>query len=1022
MNGLNRIRSSLHRAFFSLKSSKINSDVIQQEGFSILNHHFSTYQHFDLSINSQQQSETSSQTLNQSHNTSIIDKNGDDMEMLQNNSKRTLRTISGVFCPIALSMFAISIFMRIGFVLAHAGVLQTLLQLSLCFIILFSTLLSVCALATNGAIEGGGVYHMISRALGPEFGGAIGLLFFFANVICNGQSVAALVEALVESFGPGSKANIFHETHWWRFLYGTLINLVSLVTCLLGSSLFSVAAFFIFILVCFVYLMVVLSFFIRGPHSVLIPKVNTYAYNNEALLYNKTDLLYGQYTSFSSATLRENLFANYTIDYTTGNTMNFATVFGVLFSSITGLLAGANMSGELQRPSRSIPSGSVSAILFVFFIFTTETLLMAATTDRYTLLNNYLFLQDINIWQPFVIIGIIAAVFSACLSGLIGASRILEALSIDEIFGSILHWVRVGTTRRGNPMAAVFFTFILVELTLLIGSMNKIARIVTIFFLLAYFAVNLSCLALDLASAPNFRPTFKYFSWHTALIGAIGSITMCFIVSAEFASIAIGTLIGLIAMLHLRDFPRASWGSISQALIFHQVRKYLLLLDPRKEHVKFWRPQMLLLVSNPRSSINLIDFVNDMKKGGLFILGHVKMDRTNNNLNDICSQEYQYWVSLIDHMKIKAFVDMTSAPTIRDGAIQLMRLSGGLRPNTVILGFYDDTVPEDKLRSRPFYKRHWLKSNRLINTLFLQQQMSRSDDVEGASSTTTLNSSNTPISLNDNDINPIVHFSSINISSLIKKIFFFDINSCCFIFLALRRANEEKILDIYSYVQIIKDALYLNKSVCLARNFALLQKDDIDSDKRKVFVDVWPVNFIFPETSTQFDVTGLYMLQLATILSMVKPWKKHSILRVFLCIDAINDNAFRIQQSLDELLSQLRINAQTRMVAWENVTSLLNNPSTINENVATIPVEQQQTTMTTSAKEFIDVNDEYIRGINELIRQQSDNTSCLYLYLTRPPRDKILFQRYIRVLDMISNNLPPVMFVHGFSSVTCTRL
>ncbi|CAF4421600.1 unnamed protein product [Rotaria socialis] len=791
MNSLNRLRSSINRSFISSKTNDSNSDLVAQEGFSILNRHFTAHKRFDLSANSQQQFAASLETLNQINNTLSqsstggIERNGDNSGVVSNNKKRTLNTIPGVFCPIALSMFAISIFMRMSFVIAHAGVLQALLQLGLCFLILFCTLLSVCALATNGAIDGGGVYHMISRTLGPEFGGAIGLLFFCANIISNGQSVAALVEALVESFGRGSESNIFHGTHWWRFLYGTLINMVSLITCLLGSSLFSVAAFFIFILVCFVYLMVVLSFFIVGPHLVLIPKVNSYAYDNQPFLNNKTDFLYGHYTSFSSATMKENLYGNYTIDYTTGNTMNFATVFGILFSSITGLLAGANMSGELKQPSRSIPSGSISAIVFVFFIFTTETFLIAGTTDRYTLLNNYLFLQDINIWKPFVIIGIIAAVFSACLSGMIGASRILEALSADEIFGSMLHWVRLGTTRRGNPMAAVLFTFILVELTLLIGSMNKIARIVTIFFLLAYFAVNLSCLALDLASAPNFRPTFKYFSWHTALIGAIGAITMCFIVSAVFASIAIGILVGLIAMLHLRDFPRASWGSISQALIFHQVRKYLLLLDPRKEHVKFWRPQLLLLVANPRSAMNLIDFINDMKKGGLFILGHVKVN--NHCSNDTCTSEYPYWISLIDHMKIKAFVDMTAAPNIRDGATQLIRLSGlgGLRPNTVILGFYDDTIPEDKLRSRPFFKRHWLIPTRLRNPSLLRLQ--------------------------------------------------------------------------------------------------------------------------------------------------------HQI-------------------------------------------------------------------------------------INELIRQQCDNTSCLYLYLPRPPRDKSLFPRYIKVLEMISNNLPPVMFVHGVSSVTCIQL
>jgi hypothetical protein len=163
------------------------------------------------------------------------------------------------------------------------------------------------------------------------------------------------------------------------------------------------------------------------------------------------------------------------------------------------------------------------------------------------------------------------------------------------------------------------------------------------------------------------------------------------------------------------------------------------------------------------------------------------------------------------------------------------------------------------------------------------------------------------------------------------------------------------------------------------------------------------------------------MLQLATILSMVKPWKTRAILRVFLCIDAINENTLRTQYNLNELLNQLRIKAQTRIISWEHVTSLLNNPSTINQNAATISIEQQAI-VTTTINSFIDVNDEYIRGINDLIRQQCDNTTCVYLYLPQPPRDKTLSLRYIRVLDMLSNHLPPIMFVHGVSSVTCTRL
>lgn len=278
--------------------------------------------------------------------------------------------------------------------------------------------------------------------------------------------------------------------------------------------------------------------------------------------------------------------------------------------------------------------------------------------------------------------------------------------------------------------------------------------------------VMIDCLKYSNHSLIIFRPTFNYFTWHTATIGLLGTLIMMFVINSIYASSSIILCLIMIIVLHLfSPSKNAPWGSISQALIFHQVRKYLLMLDSRKDHVKFWRPQMLLMISSPRSSCPLITFVNDLKKGGLFVIGHVKVEEFSGHNIDPTLEEYPHWLSLVDHLKVKAFVELTITKTVREGLHHLIRLSGmgAMKPNTIILGFYDEERPIDFFQD-PRYSTKMFENITTFpnNTIFPSRQ---------------------------ND--------------------------------------ETKNLDPVQYVRMCSDVLRMKKNLCLCRNFHTLDKTQI---------------------------------------------------------------------------------------------------------------------------------------------------------------------------------------------------
>lgn len=563
------------------------------------------------------------------------------------------------------------------------------------YTILIFTILSISAISTNGAIEGGGIYFMSSRVLGPEFGGAIGLLFFVANVVSSALYLTGCVEGLMNNFGPnGTMANFFPGGDDLPLVYASIINLFNLVVCIFGANVFAKTSLIIFSVVVSVALSAVMSLMFMPASLVPISRDNH--------IYNVSNVT--AFTGMNWATFKSNMHSDYAIDYTTGIPTDFSTVFGVFFTGVTGVLAGANISGDLKNPSRSIPIGTLSAIAFTFFMYALLFILSAASCSRELMQNNYLYMQFTNVWPPLVEIGISSATISAALTNLIGASRLLSAVAADRLFGWLLDPIKKANI-KGNPIGSVLMTWFIIQLMLLIGSLNQIAQVSSILFLYTYFAINLSCMMCLLTSAPNFRPSFKYFNLGTTIIGLVGASAMTFVIDPLYSSLVIVTWMLLMIGIHIRS-PPVRWGNITQALIFHQVRKYLLLLDQRKEHVKFWRPRILLMVGNPRSCLPLIEFVNDLKKSGLFVIGHVEVGSLCEHEIDPVIHHYPIWLRWLDQFTVKAFLEMTMAPSVREGLPHLARIAGlgGMKMNTIMLGFFDDATPVDFLQNDERYQ------------------------------------------------------------------------------------------------------------------------------------------------------------------------------------------------------------------------------------------------------------------------------------------------------------------------------
>ncbi|KAI0840009.1 amino acid permease-domain-containing protein [Hypoxylon sp. FL0890] len=762
--------------------------------------------------------------------------------------KVKLGVVAGVFVPVVLNIISILMFLRFGSILGRIGLLGMLGLLVVAYLVDFITTLSLSAIASNGEVKGGGAYYLISRSLGPEFGGSIGVLFYLAQVVNTSLNIVGLIDCLKLNLG-----SLIPHGYWESYGMQTAALVFCTGLSLAGRAIFVQASGFLLVILTIAIISIPISSVARGPF--------------------KDDTIGIEFTGVSLDTIRSNLYPHAAGPAYHG-VETFRELFGILFSATSGIFAGASMSGDLRNPSKAIPKGTLWAMAATFALYLIVILSIASSITHTSFLQDTNIISTTSIWSPIILAGECATTFFSALMGIVGGAKLLQALGRDKILPGLSVFGK--GNKRDDPILAVLVTYIIAQVALF-ADLNQIATFISMGYQMTFFVMNLACFLLKIGSAPNFRPAFKFFSWHTAFVGSVLSAAAMFFIDETYAASAICVLIFLFLIIHYTSPPK-HWGDVSQNLIYHQVRKYLLRLKP--EHIKFWRPQIILLINDPRHQTRLIQFCNSLKKGSLYILGHVIVtDDFNTGVHEAKLQQSAWTRYISEFSRIKAFVQLTMSPTIEWGARNLILSAGlgGMRPNIVVLGFYN----MDELRkSRPL-----------------------GQILQVPSTPTTANAET------KSGGNTFRRRRRDTAARLLEG------------FLPTDSIRTEGMMSITSYLTILEDLTLRHRlNVAVGKGFQGLETPRHDGGNTKKYIDLWPIQMSAEITNgdqsvwtTNFDTYTL-ILQLGSILHSVPAWKKAFQLRVLVFVE-YESEVKEEQARLKALLEKLRIDA-TVQVFW----------------------------------------------------------------------------------------------------------
>ncbi|XP_076020450.1 solute carrier family 12 member 2 [Genypterus blacodes] len=606
--------------------------------------------------------------------------------------------IKGVLVRCMLNIWGVMLFIRMSWIVGQAGIALSCVIVLMATVVTTITGLSTSAIATNGFVRGGGAYYLISRSLGPEFGGSIGLIFAFANAVAVAMYVVGFAETVVQLLADVD-AIMTDDINDIRII-GTITVIFLLGISVAGMEWEAKAQIFLL----FVLLIAIVNYFIGTFITVKAKEpVGFFGYDGAIMWENMGPDFRGE---------------------------TFFSVFAIFFPAATGILAGANISGDLADPQLAIPRGTLLAILVTGIVYlgvavstgscivrdasgnmndTLSAQFEANCTDAackfgydfstckndkdgcpFGLNNDFQVMSLVSGFGPIITAGIFSATLSSALASLVSAPKVFQALCKDNIYPGLGMFAK-GYGKNNEPLRGYILTFCIALAFILIAELNIIAPIISNFFLASYALINFSVFHASLANSPGWRPSFKYYNMWVSLAGAVLCCVVMFVINWWAALLTNVIVMGLYIYVSYKK-PDVNWGSSTQALTYHEALTHTLRLSGVEDHIKNFRPQCLVMTGYPNSRPALLDLVHSFTKNvGLMICGHIRTGSRRPNFRDLATDQSRYQRWLMKN-ETKAFYTPVFAEDMRQGTQYLLQAAGlgRLRPNTLVLGYKND--------------------------------------------------------------------------------------------------------------------------------------------------------------------------------------------------------------------------------------------------------------------------------------------------------------------------------------------